>query len=195
MTSLFPCLKSSTEQDHREIEAIIDPMKNFSSMGDYKEHVWKTWTLYRSLEADLRPLDWVSVNIDFESRRKTRLLEEDMHFLAISRVAVGTISASSLGPLSLDFAIGCLYVLEGATWGGQVISRHLSKMGIGPATGGLFFNGYGAKTGEMWASFQKNASEYCVTEDQVQMAVRGAKATFGKFRDVMLGEAASAHGA
>jgi heme oxygenase len=38
----------------------------------------------------------------------------------------------------------------------------------------------------MWKSFQTSASLHCTTEDQIERAVRGAKATFGRFRDSML---------
>ncbi len=86
---------------------------------------------------------------------------------------------------NFDFALGCLYVLEGATLGGQVISRHLAKLGIGPENGGRFFNGYGARTGEMWKSFQTSATAYCVTHDQISEAVDGAKWTFERFRESM----------
>lgn len=50
--------------------------------------------------------------------------------------------------------LGCLYVIEGATLGGQVITRHLlATHGITPETGGAFFAGYGAETGPHWQAF------------------------------------------
>jgi heme oxygenase (biliverdin-IX-beta and delta-forming) len=49
--------------------------------------------------------------------------------------------------------LGCLYVLEGATMGGRMITRHLqATFGITPDAGGRFFDGYGADTGKMWQS-------------------------------------------
>lgn len=40
--------------------------------------------------------------------------------------------------------IGTLYVIEGATLGGEVISRHLlENLDLGPTSGARFFNGYG----------------------------------------------------
>jgi heme oxygenase len=53
-----------------------------------------------------------------------------------------------------------MYVLEGATLGGRVISRHLAARGIGPDTGGAFFAGYGNQTGEMWKSFSAAMGAY-----------------------------------
>ncbi len=178
-------MRSGTRQQHREIEAFIDPMKNFGSLDAYKAHVLKSWAFYLPLEADLAHLDWAAAGIDFAARRKTPLLEEDMRVLGVPCPEPGE-SSHPLDRTNLPFALGCLYVLEGATMGGQLITRHLATLGIGPQNGGLFFNGYGAKTGEMWKSFQTSAIEYCVTDDQIGEAVAGAKSTFGKYCDSML---------
>jgi heme oxygenase len=185
MSPLFERLRSSTRQQHREIEALIDPMKNFCSLDAYKAHVLKSWAFYLPLEAALARLDWAAAGIDFDARRKTPWLEEDLRILGVTPRATDE-SRRPMEPTNLDFAVGCLYVLEGATLGGQLISRHLSGIGVGPATGGLFFNGYGAKTGEMWKSFQASATGYCVTQDQIGEAVRGAKSTFKNFFASML---------
>ena len=192
MTSLFARLKSGTEQEHRALENIIDPMKNFSCRDAYKEHISKTWALYHPLEADLAKADWAAIGIDFNARRKSPLLEEDMRVLGVPKPAWG---GDTLGfdRASLDFAVGCLYVLEGATMGGQFISRHLATLGIGPASGARFFNGYGTKTGEMWKTFQTAATHYCVTEEQLAEALNGAKKTFESFREAMHREESTAH--
>ena len=51
-------------------------------------------------------------------------------------------------------ALGCLYVLEGATLGGQIISRQLEeRLAIDAGHGGRFFASYGAAVGEMWQAF------------------------------------------
>jgi heme oxygenase len=185
MTTLFERLRESTRQQHREIEAFIDPMKNFGSLDAYKAHVLKSWAFYLPLEADLAHLDWAAAGIDFAARRKTPLLEEDMRVLGVPCPEPGE-SSHPLDRTNLEFALGCLYVLEGATLGGQLISRHLATLGIGPTTGGLFFNGYGARTGEMWKSFQASATRYCVSDQQIGEAVSGAKSTFENLGKSML---------
>ena len=172
MASLFARLKSDTERQHREIEGLIDPMKNFASLVAYKAHLLKSWTFYRSMEADLASLDWSAVGIEYASRRKTQLLEHDLKVLGVPPNPAEH-RKPMLERTTLDFAIGCLYVLEGATLGGQIISRHLAKLGIGPENGCLFFSGYGAKTGEMWKSFQVSATHYCITENQIAMLAQG----------------------
>jgi heme oxygenase len=184
MPSLFERLKSGTEQQHREIEALIDPLKNFRSLDAYKAHVLKSWRFYLPLEGCLGGFDWSAAGINFVSRRKAPLIEQDLRVLGIRQPPLEDVQP--MARQTLDFALGCLYVLEGATLGGQIISRHLATLGIGPANGGLFFHGYGPKTGEMWKSFQRSATRYCVTEEQIGEAVSGAQSTFERFSDSML---------
>jgi heme oxygenase len=185
MSALFSRLKASTEREHREIEAMIAPVVSFQSMDVYKEHILKSWIFYRSIEADLTSLPWPIIGLDFDSRRKIPLLEQDLRVLGVeSRPEENNQQPSE--SLDLDFAIGCLYVVEGATLGGQVISRLLSNSGIGPATGGRFYHGYGAKTAEMWKSFRAMAEHHCLTDIQIDRAINGAKLTFEKFSATML---------
>lgn len=192
MSPLFARLKSGTERQHREIEAFIDPIKNFCSLDAYKSHVLKTWTFYCPLEAELATRDWTPVGIDFASRLKTPLLEQDLRALG-TFPAGRNFARQQLDRTNLNFALGCLYVVEGATLGGQVISRHLAKLGIGSTNGGRFFHGYGAKTAEMWKLFQMSATHYCTGDAQIDEAVSGAKWTFERFLDVMMGSGVIAH--
>jgi heme oxygenase len=47
-----------------------------------------------------------------------------------------------------------LYVIEGATLGGRIITRQLqTQLGLKPESGGAFFDGYGAQTGPYWKAF------------------------------------------
>ena len=185
MSTLFSQLKASTESEHREIEAIIAPFVSFKSIDVYKEHILKSWIFYRSIETDLAALPWPVIGLDFDSRRKIPLLEQDLLVLEVKSRPVES-SPRISESLDLDFAIGCLYVVEGATLGGQVISGYLSGLGIEPATGGRFYHGYGAKTGEMWKSLRTVAAHHCLTDIQIDRAIEGAKLTFEKFRATML---------
>jgi heme oxygenase len=57
--------------------------------------------------------------------------------------------------------IGTLYVIEGATLGGEVISRCLkSHLELGPDSGGRFFHGYGdaVVTRHNWQTFRSFAN-------------------------------------
>ena len=136
MPSLFERLRSGTEQEHREIEALIDPLKNFRSLDAYKAHVLKSWRFYLPLEGCLAAFDWSAAGIDFAPRRKAPLIEQDLRILGVHQPRLE--GAQPLARTNLDFALGCLYVLEGATLGGQVISRHLATLESGRRMAGSF---------------------------------------------------------
>ena len=46
-----------------------------------------------------------------------------------------------------NLAFGCLYIMEGASLGGQVIGQHVRQtLGATPETGGRFYAAYGDRT-------------------------------------------------
>ena len=86
---------------------------------------------------------------------------------------------------SIQRVLGCLYVIEGATLGGQVITRHLEKnLGITPESGGAFFAGYGAETGARWKEFcalLTAAAERVSGEDEIVASANDTFATLGRW--------------
>ena len=84
---------------------------------------------------------------------------------------------------SLAAALGCMYVLEGSSLGGRIITRHVrAKLGITEETGGRFFHGYGEQTGEMWRAFRASVSACPVTLAARETMVEAAIATFRLLR-------------
>jgi heme oxygenase len=74
---------------------------------------------------------------------------------------------------------GCLYVLEGATLGGQIITRHLhASLGLTPETGAAFFAGYGARTGSRWKEFGTHLSAFALQSGSGDAIVASANSTF-----------------
>ncbi|MFD2717344.1 biliverdin-producing heme oxygenase [Hymenobacter monticola] len=70
--------------------------------------------------------------------------------------------------------LGAMYVLEGSTLGGQVITRQLEKAGI-PLR--RYFAGYGERTGPMWKAFCHLLTE-AATSDTADEIVASAALTF-----------------
>jgi heme oxygenase len=72
-------------------------------------------------------------------------------------------------------AAGCLYVLEGAQLGGQVIARELARrLGIGRDRGASFFAGEGAGTAARW----RQAAGWIDAVGDADAVVAAARATF-----------------
>ena len=75
--------------------------------------------------------------------------------------------------------MGCLYVLEGASLGGQVITRLVQdRLGIGPEDGGAFFYGYGNGTAARWESFRAYLEAYAEEHERQKAIIGAARATF-----------------
>lgn len=87
-------------------------------------------------------------------RCRTGLLEADLAVLGrpvASARPPPCAAAAALGQ-SAERALGSLYVMEGSTLGGQVISHGLA--GTGWADDLRYFNPYGRGTGGMWAALK-----------------------------------------
>lgn len=77
-----------------------------------------------------------------------------------------------------------MYVLEGSTLGGQVISQILMRNLQEPALPQAlsFFNGYGADTQSHWDTFVHYLQGYNGSEAQQQRMLDAAADTFDKFK-------------
>lgn len=91
--------------------------------------------------------------------------------------------ASELPTLdTIDNVLGCMYVLEGATLGGQLISRHLREtQDITSLDAGRFFAGYGDRTASMWRAFGAAVTAHVDAGGDADRIVSGARATFQTF--------------
>lgn len=88
-----------------------------------------------------------------ERRCKTPLLQKDLaYFEGDSGGAYAIPVCTNLPRLDTRAKqLGFLYVSEGSTLGGQVITKALkSSIGISVNQGGAFFDGYGPQTRAMW---------------------------------------------
>ena len=78
--------------------------------------------------------------------------------------------------------LGCLYVMEGSTLGGQILARHLRATcpeydACYPESTPSFLIPYGLKTDEMWARFRERLSKVTSAAD-LSALVGSAKKTF-----------------
>lgn len=61
-------------------------------------------------------------------------------------------------------ALGCMYVTEGATLGGQIIARHVRRVLHLNEDGCLFFSSYGAEVGRMWRLFRQTVEQHAAPD-------------------------------
>jgi heme oxygenase (biliverdin-IX-beta and delta-forming) len=178
-------LRQHTAALHDRVERSVDLPRRCRSLGAYRGLLGRLLGLYAPLERELARVDWTGLAIDLGPRKKAALLVADLRALELppAELAALPVCAGLPGLPSAAAALGCLYVLEGATLGGQLITREIHRtLGISAATGGSFHAAYGARTGAMWRSFRAVADEHCGEDPaKVAHALAAAAATFETF--------------
>jgi heme oxygenase len=177
-------LKEATKTQHEELETVVDIMNQMFSRADYRTLLGKFYRFYSAVEPKLPVAELAEVGLNFEARRKTPLLEKDLKELGVLERVRGTAEFAGVPGLdTVSKAFGSLYVMEGATLGGQLITRHLKQhLDITPETGGAFFNSYGAEVGPMWKQFGGVLTAYADHAGEDDVIVQSARDTFDSFR-------------
>ena len=122
----------------------------------YRALLARLWGLYAPLESALARIDWQGVEVDFPERLKLGWLEADLVFLGLDLAVIAQLPRASTLPRLTDRlgAMGMLYVMEGASLGGQIISRRLTAdLGVTADRGGRFFSSYGRQVGQRWRDY------------------------------------------
>ncbi len=147
-------LKEATRDNHQRLEEGLDVSSRLFSLSDYRSLLLRWWGFYVPIERDISfAVAQTNSQFEFGARRKTGLLLQDLQALGVSEAELKSAPQCADLPELRDFAaaLGCLYVLEGATLGGQIISRLLRQnLGLTAENGAAFFNAYGKQTGRMW---------------------------------------------
>lgn len=150
-------LRRETSELHLELERQLALTDVHLSRDAYVGILARFYGYYQPLETQLSTLASLSeIGFEFSERQKVPHLEMDLRVLGRALELPSMPRCAALPPLdSIPRTLGCLYVVEGATLGGTVISRHLAaNLGITPRTGGAFFAGYESETGAKWQAFQ-----------------------------------------
>jgi heme oxygenase len=177
-------LKERTAEQHQRLETKLDILARLSSPQGYKSLLEQFYGFYRPLEIHLGSVIPAGFLANFTARRKTPLLEKDLLFLDLSERDLSELPQCQKLPTveSEAQAFGCLYVLEGATLGGQIISKYVAdKLGYEHGRGATFFKSYGAEVKAMWCDFVQALREYTTAHDVDDEVVAAAVDTFDKF--------------
>lgn len=177
-------LKEGTAPQHEAAERRLDLADRLRTPSTYAALLGRLYGFYAPLEGALgRVPGYETVGLDFGARRKTPHLVSDL--AALGQGADGLPLAADLpSPATLGEALGGMYVLEGATLGGRVISRLVAdRLGFTPANAGAFFAGYGDRVGSMWAEFRAALVRFADTPAAEAEVLTAARGTFDRFND------------
>ena len=176
-------LKEATWPVHLRLEKRLAVKDRFSELGRYREHLALLAAFYTVAEAEWDA--WLApVLADWPARRKAPLLARDLADVG------GTPLARPIVPIATDaaFALGCMYVLEGATLGGQHLLPLVQRqLGLSAEHGASFLASYGTDVREMWRRFGAAVESHCQDAGAGARAVAGAQATFLAMEDWLCG--------
>jgi len=173
-SSILSRLRLETRGEHDAVEQVLDLMGSSLTHQSYRQRLEQFYGFYAPLEKALQshgksltdradgadracksPLSDAISSALAARLNKTAHLQQDLHHLGVSTHVLPL--CRDLPPLRTQAEVlGCLYVMEGATLGGRLITQHVrAALGITPATGGSFFQGYGDDTGRMWQGMRQ----------------------------------------
>lgn len=147
-------LRGATTRQHQALELRI-PFFTADRLL-YTRLIEAYYGFYRPLETLLFQMAMTIPDLDWLIRIKTPSLEADLYALGLDAAAIDAIPLCTFAFQTAAIAdvLGVLYVLEGATLGGQSLrSGVYSRLGIDEHQGGRFFAVYGTATGLMWRAF------------------------------------------
>jgi len=178
--SVLAVLREQTRAEHDAVERSLGLMSDTLSRAAYLRIVERFHGFWLPLERRLALTSGLAATgVAPASRERAHLLLADLRALTGQDPTASPLCGDLPFVGSVPAALGCMYVLEGSSLGGQVISRHLqAKLGITKDSGGRFFHGYGERTGEMWRAFGAAVNALEVGAGMQDAMVSAAVATF-----------------
>lgn len=175
-------IKEATSSVHAELEGLLIPfIKQIESREEYIQLLQIFYGFYSPLEQQIFANLTEQHLPDKNLRRKSSWIRDDLRNMNQDP----GIDVCSHVPQVSDFAqaFGALYVLEGSTLGGKMISRMIAERLSDEGASFMFFAGYGTDTGKFWKAFQEYMADTLVDDTAWDQACDTAYNTFVQFKN------------
>lgn len=153
----------------------------------YKDVLKTFYGFYYPFEQKLENVEeWKNHDFDLKRRRKSQMLIEDMKKLGISDDEIKDIKMCEKLPKmdNLADALGCMYVVEGATLGGQIVANKINEvLGFDGDNGASFFSSYKENLRPMWKEFSDFINKYSDDTNITDPIVDASDETYHRFND------------
>jgi heme oxygenase len=176
-------LKSDTLANHQQLEKnLVGRLKGMQTADDYIRILQIFYGYFGALEDQINEYIGTERLTDYAERRKTLSIKNDL--IELNGAVPEKAQAPDLPEINSALqAFGALYVIEGSTLGGQVISKMISKQLPQQTEGGLsFFKSYGDDTMLMWNQFKTVLESQVTSAESSSIIIQAANETFFKFR-------------
>ena len=182
--TLLEALRTGTALLHVALEERLPFFSERLNADGYRRLLQAYYGFYRPMEAALSDSGMIPDGFDLLLRVKTPTLLNDLHALGLDDDAISALPRCCELPAfdTPAACLGALYVLEGATLGGQVLRREMAqRLHVNASNGGAFLNVYGAETGRRWKDFLDYLGRLPLDVLAKQRAVDAACSTFSCF--------------
>lgn len=173
-------LRSATSDEHQRLERRLSLLTPELTLTRYRSVLAAFYGFWAPLEASLASAA-VALGSTFPLSPRSPLLRRDLEALGLSVAQVDELPRCEVLPRlqRLEQLAGCLYVLEGARLGGQVVARFLRRsFGLEPAGGGAFFGDAAMQTRQRWYAYLEWLNAVAGSRVGQELVVHCAKETF-----------------
>lgn len=172
-------LKEKTSFEHLSLEEKMHAdriMDGSFTRADYERMLELNYRFLQNFEDEVFGLihPETAQKISLEKRRKFSHIQKDAEQIGLNvseEIAHEKIT-------NAQQALGVLYVMEGATLGGNVIERHLKKNPEFEGATFHFFGIYGDETGTMWQNFKHVLNTEITSESDKEQCLLGAELAY-----------------
>ena len=182
-TSLRQRLKRETAAAHQHLEDQLGLLDPGLDLHRYLRVLERFYGFYVPVEMDVARLAAVEP-LGFPLRARAELIGRDLLALGLSPADLAALPPCRDRPeLScVEDLAGCLYVLEGASLGGQILSPLLHRrLGVAKGSGATFFAGDEERTQPRWTAIVAWIDGLPRTGASTAKVVGTATATFDAF--------------
>lgn len=177
-------LKRETQQSHLELEKLIIPkIKNIQSTIHYSKLLQVFYGFFKPVEVLIDEHINTENFSDHNERRKAAIILSDIKQIEPTITFVPV--ANDLPKVeNTTQALGAMYVLEGSTLGGKIISKMIVQaLQLKSKDAVQFFSGYGEATEERWNAFKTSLENYTTSIEEEDQLINAANETFVKFKN------------
>ena len=183
LTDLSDYLKLHTKANHLQVEKLlVARMRSIANSDDYVELLQIFYGYFGALEDKINQYIGPTQLPDYAERRKSESLFNDIKSLGNTLPQEPEVLDLPIIENSLQ-AFGALYVIEGSTLGGKIISKLIAnQLDLQNNNGLSFFISYGDKTEEMWEEFKEVLDMQPQNQADTKIILDAANDTFLKFK-------------
>lgn len=180
---VMACVKRETHEHHQRLESILPLGHDNFSLAEYRSVLENFLGIYKLLEAGISEFPLLPSVLQWERRRKTASLERDLQDLGLNQQAIAALPLAHAASIrDVPELLGTMYVMEGATLGGQFISRAVAlRFGLSHEKGCRFFFSYGPEVGSMWRLFGETVRQQITSAHDRRCFIAAAVQTFSGF--------------